>query len=87
MSGIEKFSFHTPDLCLHAFTDDYRQRAGLSYRAMQKWHRESTPPAGSNQVHRVLRIGISTDHLSTKITEIPSQNTRWIDPAPPVDRL
>lgn len=48
---------------------------------MQVWHRGSTPPAGSNQVVRVLRIGIATDHLSTKFVETPPDNTSWITPA------
>jgi hypothetical protein len=49
---------------------------------MQVWHRGSTPPAGSNQIVRVLRIGIATDHLSTKLAESPPNNTYWINPAP-----
>jgi hypothetical protein len=82
MGGIEKFSFHTPTLCRHAFTKEHGPPNGQSNRAIQTWHRGSTPPAGSNQVVRVLRIGIATDNLSTKLAELPSENTQWINPAP-----
>ncbi len=82
MGGIEKFSFHTPTLCRHAFTREHGTPSGGSDRAMQVWHRGRTPPAGSNQIVRVLRIGIATDHLSTKIAEPPPENTHWINPAP-----
>lgn len=30
----------------------------------------------------MLRIGIATDHLSTKFAETPPDNTCWINPAP-----
>jgi hypothetical protein len=82
MGGIQKFSFHTPTLCRHAFTKEFGPPSGRSNRAMQEWHRGSTPPAGSNQIVRVLRIGIATDHLSTKLGETPPGNTHWISPAP-----
>lgn len=81
MGGIEKFSFHTPTLCRHAFTKEHGSPRGQSNRAMHIWHRGSTPPAGSNQVVRVLRVGISTDHLSTKLAETPPVGTHWINPA------
>jgi len=82
MGGIEKFSFHTPTLCRHAFTKEHGPPSRRSNRAMQVWRRGSTPPAGSNQIVRVLRIGITTDHLSTKLAETPPDNTHWINPAP-----
>jgi hypothetical protein len=82
MGGIEKFSFHTPTLCRHAFTKEHSQPSGRINRAMQAWHRGNTPPAGSNQIVRVLRIGIATDHLSNKLAETPPGNTHWINPAP-----
>ena len=82
MGGIEKFSFHSPTLCRHAFTKEYGSPSGRSNRAMQEWHRGRTPPAGSNQIVRVLRIGVATDHLSAKFAVIPPNNTCWINPAP-----
>lgn len=82
MGRIEKFSFHTPTLCRHAFTKEHGTPSGQSNRAMQSWHRGNTPQAGSNQIVRVLRIGVATDHLSTKLAEVPPNNTHWINPAP-----
>ena len=83
MGGIQKFSFHTPTLCLHAFTSEHGPPRGNNSRVIQKWHRGTTPANGHNQVVRVLRIGIATDHLSTKLAEGAPQYTNWIVPAPP----
>lgn len=82
MGGIEKFSFHTPTSCRRAFTKEHGAPNGRSNRATQEWHRGTTPPKGSNQVVRVLRIGITTDHLSTKLADPPPKNTLWIAPGP-----
>jgi hypothetical protein len=82
MGGIQKFSFHTPTLCRHAFTKEHGTPRGQSSRAVHEWHRGSTPPRGSNHIVRVLRIGVATDHLSTRLAETPPDNTRWINPAP-----
>lgn len=49
---------------------------------MQEWHRGLTPQAGGNQIVRVLRIDIATDHLSTKFGQTPPDNTNWVKPAP-----
>jgi len=82
MGGIEKFSFHTPTLCLHAFTKEHGAPQGQDSRAMQVWERDPTPPPGASKVVRTLRIGISTDHLSTNLADNPPSNTHWIGPAP-----
>lgn len=79
--GVEKFSFHTPTLCRYAFTSEYGVPQGQSGRAKHSWHRGSTPQAGSNLVVRVLRIIVTTDHLSTKFVETSSNNVHWISPA------
>ena len=82
LGGIFKFSFHTPTLCRHAFTKEHGPPGRRSGRAMQEWYRARTPPAGSNQIVRVLRIWVSTDHLSTKLMRTPPNSTHWITPAP-----
>lgn len=83
MGGVQKFSFHTPTLCLHAFTSEHGPPSGKGSRTIQKWHRGLTPPGGSNQVVRVLRVGIASDFLSTKLAEQIPKKTVWITPAPP----
>ena len=83
MGGIEKFSFHTPSLCLHAFTTEHGRPKSMASRANQAWHRDETPPAGLNRAVRVLRIGISTDVLSTKLELTTSKPVMWVPPAPP----
>jgi hypothetical protein len=82
MGAIQKFSFHTPTLCRHAFTKEHGPPKGRSNRATQRWYRGSTPPAGTNQIVRVLRIGVATDHLSTELAETPPESTHWISPSP-----
>lgn len=82
MGGIEKFSFHTPDLCRHAFTKESGLPRGHGNRLMQSWRRGSTPSEGTKQIVSVLRVGISTDHLSTALEDSPPKNTVWIPPAP-----
>jgi len=81
MGGIEKFSFHTPTLCRHALTKEYGLPPGRDSRAIQVWKRDSTPSPSKNKVVRALRIGVATDHLSTKLEDVPPAKTHWIRPA------
>lgn len=81
-SGIHKLSFHTPTDCRYAFTKEHGRPFGRPNRDIHVWQRGITPPAGSNQITCVLRIGITTDNLSTKLRDIPPANTHWITPAP-----
>jgi hypothetical protein len=82
MGGIEKFSFHTPNLCRRAFTKEHGTPSTLPNRATQEWRCDPTPALGSNQVVRVLRVGFATDLLSTALQH-PRHNPIWIEPAPP----
>jgi hypothetical protein len=81
MGGVEKFSFHTPDICRHAFTKEHGTPRTMRDRAMHAWRRDPTPPAGTNRVVRVLRIGFATDLLSTAL-QPPRRTLIWAAPAP-----
>jgi hypothetical protein len=81
MGGIEKFSFHTPNVCRRAFTKEYGTPAAMTNRASHEWLRDPTPPVGSQQVVRVLRIGFATDLLSTALKP-PKRTITWVKPAP-----
>jgi hypothetical protein len=82
MGGIEKFSFHTPNICRRAFTKEHGTPEMLNNRATSEWHRDPTPPVGSKRVVRVLRVGFATNLLSTAL-EPPKRSITWIKAAPP----
>src|SRR5438094_10175997 len=50
-------------------------------RAMFKWHRAPTPPAGTFQIARVAWIGFATDFLS-RPAETYGEDVAWIEAAP-----
>jgi hypothetical protein len=81
MGGIQKFSFHTPNVCRRAFTKEHGTRSTLTDRATHEWRRDPTPAVGSKQAVRVLRVGFATDVLSTTL-ESPTRSIIWIKPAP-----
>jgi hypothetical protein len=81
MGGIEKFSFHTPNICRRAFTKEHGTPHTMLDRTMHAWRRDPTPPAGTNSAVRVLRIGFATDLLSTA-SQLPRRNPIWVAPAP-----
>jgi hypothetical protein len=81
MGGIQKFSFHTPDICRFAFTKEHGSPMRLENRAMHEWHRHLTPPSETKRAVRVLRIGFATDVLSTALKP-SNKNINWIKAAP-----
>ena len=81
MGGVEKFSFHTPNICRRAFTKEHGTPNTLTNRAMHEWLRDPTPPIGGKRVVRVLRVGFATDLLSTALKP-PKRHNAWIKPAP-----
>ncbi len=82
IGGIEKFSFHTPNLCLRAFTSEHGKPQGLENRVMHRWRRDDTPPPGLNRTVRVLRIGFSTHLLSTALEATTAKEVSWVPSAP-----
>jgi len=80
MGGIQKFSFHSPNICRYAFTKEHGTPSTMQNRAMHEWHRDEAPPMGANRCVRVLRIGFATDLLSTALKPSRS-NPTWIAPA------
>jgi hypothetical protein len=82
MGGIEKFSFHTPNVCRRAFTKEHGKPSGLANRATHEWRRDPTPPESSKRVVRVLVVGFATDILSTALAP-PKHKVIWVEPAPP----
>jgi len=78
MGGVEKFSFHTPNICRRAFTKEHGTPITLNDRATHRWLRDVTSTAG---VVRVLRVGFATDLLSTALAP-PKRSISWIKPAP-----
>jgi hypothetical protein len=81
MAKIEKFSFHKSGICRSAFTTEYGTPKSLPDRAMYKWNRLQTPPAGEGRAVRVAWLGFPTDFLS-RIPELDAKNIVWIDAAP-----
>jgi hypothetical protein len=84
MGGIQKFSFHAPDVCRLAFTKENGTPPKLADRATHKWRRDPTPPAGGGRVVRALQVAFWTDVLSTALAKSEHQrrNLVWIEPAP-----
>lgn len=80
MGHVQKFSFHTPNICRLAYTKEFGTPRTLSNRATHEWRRDATPQKGSRRVVRVLRVFFPTDVLSTAIAP-PTKNIRWIKPA------
>src|SRR5207249_4507505 len=81
MGGIHKYSFHTRGICRSAFTQEHGTPSVMPDRAMFKWHRASTPPAGTCQIARVAWIGFATDFLS-RPAETYGEDVAWIEAAP-----
>lgn len=81
MGGVQKFSFHTPDICRLAFTKEHGSLARRENRAMHEWRRNSTPPSESKRAVRVLRVGFATDVLSTALKP-SNKNVSWVKAAP-----
>lgn len=79
--GIEKFSFHPPNVCRRAFTKEHGTPPSLTNRATHEWRRDPTPSPGTGKVVRVLRGVFWTDVLSTAIAP-ERKEPMWIDPAP-----
>lgn len=82
LGGVQKFSFHFPDICRLAFTKEHGTPSAMSQRALHEWRRDLTPPRGTMHVTRVLRVAFATDLLSTALK--PTRHEiNWIQPAPP----
>jgi len=82
LAGVTKFSFHKSRNCRHGFTCEHGAPLALADRALNKWRREATPPAGSGRSIRVLSLYFPTDFLSTAYTP-PDRALAWVEPAPP----
>ncbi len=82
MARIEKYSFHRSGLCRSAFTNEHGTPKTMNDRAMFKWRRNVTPPAGSGRVARIAWIAFPTDYLSRPKAKERGEIT-WIDAAPP----
>jgi hypothetical protein len=81
LGGVEKFSFHTPDIYRLAFTKEHGTPVGVSNRASHQWRRDLSPPPRMKQVVPVLRVNFATDVLSTALAA-PKKPVSWIDAAP-----
>lgn len=82
LGGIQKFSFHPPNLCRHALTKEHVKRAEKIDRKAIEWRRGQSPVRGKKQVVRVLRIGFPTDYLSSSLQGKVSNKCLWLDSAP-----
>lgn len=79
-AGTEKFSFHSSGICRQAFTAEYGRPPSVDDRAIQKWTRAPTPPAGLGQRSRVLSVVTPTDTLSSvKPRDVPDK-INWLPP-------
>jgi hypothetical protein len=81
MGGVQKFSFHTPNVCRLAFTKEHGIPAQMDDRAMHEWRRDPTPQPGNKQVVRVLRVGFATSVLSTALKPA-EKDVNWVPAAP-----
>jgi hypothetical protein len=79
--SVEKFSFHTPDVCRLALTKEYAIRSDFQDRHAYEWRRNVASNVGLSRVVRVLRIEFPTDLLSTALQPL-KKTIRWITPAP-----
>jgi hypothetical protein len=82
MAGIEKYSFHRSGICRSAFTSEHGTPSTMSDRAMFKWRRAETPPAGTGGASRVAWMAFPTDYLS-RTFDHDDRRVVWIDAAPP----
>jgi hypothetical protein len=82
LGGFHKYSFHPPNVCRYALTKEYTNRIGRVGRNADQWLRDLAPEEGQQQVVRVMRIGFSTDYLSTSLSDSTSEKCIWIQPAP-----
>jgi hypothetical protein len=82
MAGIAKYSFHSSRICRSAFTRETGAPPTLTNRALFKWRRAVTPPAGLGRAVRAAWIAFPTDFLS-RPRNLPSRPTTWIPAAPP----
>jgi hypothetical protein len=81
MAGIDKYSFHRSGICRRAFTSQHGTPSTMSDRAMFKWRRLETPPAGTGRASRVAWIAFPTDYLSSAF-DPDDGRVVWIDAAP-----
>lgn len=82
LGGIHKYSFHPPDICRYALTKEYSSDVGRRGRDAIQWSRNLAPEEGQQQIVRVMRIGFSTDYLSTSLSNSVSEKCIWIQAAP-----
>jgi hypothetical protein len=81
MAKIEKYSFHKSGLCRSAFTSEHGTPDTMADRAMFKWRRLSTPPAGDGRAARVAWLIFPSDYLS-KLSDLDGQDVVWVNAAP-----
>lgn len=81
LAGVLKLSLHSSGICRYAFTEEHGRPPTLPDRAIDKWRRKVTPPAGSGLGTRVLSLYFPTDSLSTAYMP-PDRGLTWVDPAP-----
>jgi len=65
LGGVQKFSFHTPNLCRLAQTKEHAALMGTERYCLHEWWRDSTPESGSGKRVRVLLLSCGTNVLST----------------------
>ena len=82
MAGIQKYSFHAGGMCRSAFTSQHGTPPALSDRAMMKWKRHRTPPAGSGKVAMLARVAFPTNFLS-RLADEDNKQVVWIPAAQP----
>jgi hypothetical protein len=81
MASIEKYSFHKSGICRSAFTRERGAPGTMSDRAMIRWRRLPTPPAGEGRAACVAWLIFPTDYLS-KPSDLDNREVVWVDAAP-----
>jgi hypothetical protein len=79
--GNEKLSFHASGICRRAFTREYGTPKSLADRAMMKWNRAPTGPAGSGHFSYAATITVPTNFLST-VLKPERKPVIWVPPTP-----
>lgn len=80
--GVEKFSFHPPNIWRHASTKEHANARGTKDRYAHQWAGPPMPPAGSGQVLCPLIGSFPTDFLSTSPLASSNKPIIWLPEAP-----
>ena len=84
--GVQKFSFHSPNICRLAETAEHSRLRGVARHCAHEWFRHPTPTVGSGARTRVLLLHVGTNTLSSSYpAKVAKDRDLKIIPAAPAD--